>query len=64
MLRTLMESPALYPGVGRDDLIKLYFYEGYDYRLIINKILLSFLRPWDIFIPPLAEEDIARHEPS
>ena len=36
-LRTLslMESPALYRGVGRDDLIKLYFYEGYNYRLII-----------------------------
>ena len=36
-LRTLslMESPALYRGVGRDDLIKLYFYGGYNYRLII-----------------------------
>ena len=30
-----MESPALYRGVGRDDLIKLNFYEGYNYRLII-----------------------------
>ena len=30
-----MESPALYRGVGRDDLIKLYFYEGYNYCLII-----------------------------
>ena len=34
-LLSLMESPALYRGVGRDDLIKLYFYEGYNYRLII-----------------------------
>ena len=40
---------ALYRGVGRDDLIK-HFYEGYNYRI-------TFLRPWDIFITPSAEED-------
>ena len=46
-----MESPALYRGhVGRD---------------VIDDQLPSYLlRPWDIFITPSAEEDIARHEPS
>ena len=50
-----MESPALYRGIGRDDLIKLYF-EGYSYGIII--CFLFYLRPWDIFITPSAEEDI------
>ena len=47
-----MESPALYRGhVGLD---------------VIDDQLPSYylLRPWDIFITPSAEEDIARHEPS
>ena len=28
-------SPALSRGLGRDDLIRQYFFEGYDYHLII-----------------------------
>jgi len=28
-------SPALSRGLGRDDLIKMYFFEGYEYRVIV-----------------------------
>ena len=27
-------SPALSPGPSREDLIKMYFFEGYEYRVI------------------------------
>ena len=41
-------------------------YRGHVGRDVIDDQLPPYylLRPWDIFITPSAEEDIARHEPS